>query len=98
MSPVPFEAARAWMFEAALPLWAERGVDRVDGGFYEELDPEGRPTACDFKRVRVMCRQIYVFSHGAVLGFRRVPVQVSGMVMPPRNPKRPGYRRFGARR
>ena len=70
MSPVPFEAARAWMFEAALPLWAERGVDRVDGGFYEELDAEGRPTACDFKRVRVMCRQIYVFSHGTVLGWK----------------------------
>jgi len=35
---------------------------------------------------------------GAVLGYRRVPVQVSGMEMPPRNPKRPGYRRFGARR
>ncbi|MEQ1811878.1 MAG: AGE family epimerase/isomerase [Terricaulis sp.] len=71
MSPVPFEAARAWMFEAALPFWAERGVDRVDGGFYEELDPDGRPTACDFKRVRVMCRQIYVFSHGAVLGWKQ---------------------------
>lgn len=70
MSPVPFEAARAWMFEAALPLWAERGVDRVDGGFYEELGAEGRPTACDFKRVRVMCRQIYVFSHGTVLGWK----------------------------
>lgn len=71
MSPVPFEAARAWMFEAALPFWAERGVDRIDGGFYEELDHEGRPTACDFKRVRVMCRQIYVFSHGALLGWKQ---------------------------
>jgi mannose/cellobiose epimerase-like protein (N-acyl-D-glucosamine 2-epimerase family) len=71
MNPVPFEAARAWMFEAALPLWAERGVDRVDGGFYEELDADGRPTACAFKRVRVMCRQIYVFSHGALLGWKQ---------------------------
>ena len=41
---------------------------------------------------------VIVSALGAVLGFRRVPVQVSGMVMPPRNPKRPGYRRFGARR
>lgn len=41
---------------------------------------------------------VVVSALGAVLGFRRVPVQVSGMVMPPRNPKRPGYRRFGARR
>lgn len=35
---------------------------------------------------------------GTVVGSRRIPVQVSGMVMPPRNPKRPGYRRFGGRR
>ncbi len=70
MSQVPFAAARAWMFEAALPLWAERGLDRVDGGFYEELDANGHPTACDFKRVRVVCRQIYVFSHAALLGWR----------------------------
>lgn len=35
---------------------------------------------------------------GTVIGFRRLPVQVSGMAMPPRNPSRPGYRRFGGRR
>jgi mannose/cellobiose epimerase-like protein (N-acyl-D-glucosamine 2-epimerase family) len=69
MNPVPFEAARAWLFEAALPLWAERGVDRVDGGFYEELDSSARPTDRAFKRVRVTCRQIYVFSHAALLGW-----------------------------
>jgi len=34
----------------------------------------------------------------AVLGFRRVPVQVSGMSMPRRNPNRPGYRRFATNR
>lgn len=57
------------MFEAALPFWAEHGVDRIDGGFYEELDHNGRPTACGFKRVRVICRQIYVFSHAALQGW-----------------------------
>jgi mannose/cellobiose epimerase-like protein (N-acyl-D-glucosamine 2-epimerase family) len=70
MSQVPFDAARAWLFDAALPLWAERGIDRIDGGFYEELTPEGLPTACDFKRVRVVCRQIYVFSHAALQGWK----------------------------
>ncbi|MBL8546105.1 MAG: AGE family epimerase/isomerase [Hyphomonadaceae bacterium] len=69
MSSVPFAAARAWLFDAALPFWAERGVDRIDGGFYEELGADGRPTDCDFKRVRVICRQIYVFSHAASLGW-----------------------------
>lgn len=70
MSQVPFAAVRAWMFDAALPFWAERGVDRVDGGFYEELAPNGAPTACDHKRVRTMCRQTYVFAHAAMLGWR----------------------------
>ncbi len=69
MSQVPFAAARAWMFEAALPFWAEHGVDRINGGFHEELAPNGAPTACGFKRVRVICRQIYVFSHASLLGW-----------------------------
>jgi len=69
MSQVPFAAARAWMFEAALPFWAEHGVDRIDGGFYEELAPSGAATACEFKRVRVICRQIYVFSHASLMGW-----------------------------
>ncbi len=69
MSQVPFAAVRAWMFEAALPFWAEHGVDRVDGGFYEELAPNGAPTSCDYKRVRVICRQIYVFAHASLLGW-----------------------------
>lgn len=70
MSQVPFAPVRAWMFEAALPFWAERGVDRVDGGFYEDLSPDGAPTACDYKRVRTMCRQTYVFAHAAMLGWK----------------------------
>lgn len=57
------------MFEAALPFWAAHGVDRARGGFYEELDLTGRPTDVSFKRTRVICRQIYAFSHGAMLGW-----------------------------
>lgn len=68
---VPFDAVRAWMFDAALPLWAARGVDTEHGGFFEELDAAGAPTACTFKRVRVICRQTYVFSHAALLGWQR---------------------------
>lgn len=69
MNQVPFAAARSWMFDAALPFWAAHGVDRVNGGFHEELTPAGVPTACDFKRVRVICRQIYVFAHASLLGW-----------------------------
>lgn len=69
MTQIPFAEIRRWIFSDALPLWAERGVDREHGGFMEELSPEGGVTACDFKRVRVQCRQIYSFSHGALLGW-----------------------------
>jgi N-acylglucosamine 2-epimerase/mannose-6-phosphate isomerase len=61
-------AIRAWMFETALPFWARNGVDHEAGGYVELFDAEGRPRT-DYKRVRVIGRQIYVFSHAAVLGW-----------------------------
>ena len=69
MPTVPFADVRSWMFDAALPFWGDAGVDRRRGGFYEELDLAGRPTDVPFKRTRAMCRQVYVFSHAAVLGW-----------------------------
>ncbi len=63
------ERARQWVFREALPFWADAGVDRVHGGFHEALDLHGLPAAVDFRRLRVTCRQIYVFSHAATLGF-----------------------------
>lgn len=41
---------------------------------------------------------VIISALGAVLGFRRVPVQITGIPMPRRNPSRPGYRRFAAKR
>lgn len=69
MSQIPFGEVRAWMFQGALPFWAAHGVDKVHGGFLEELGFDGKETACAFKRVRVMCRQTYVFAHAAELGW-----------------------------
>jgi len=69
MSVLPFEQVRTWMFDQALPLWGTRGVDTQFGGFFEELGSDGAPTACPYKRVRTMCRQVYVFSHASVLGW-----------------------------
>jgi mannose/cellobiose epimerase-like protein (N-acyl-D-glucosamine 2-epimerase family) len=66
---IDFDEVRTWVFQSALPFWAEHGVDRRHGGFLEEVSFEGRPTACEFKRVRVICRQVYVFSHAALLGW-----------------------------
>jgi len=69
-SMTPFAEIRSWMFDAALPFWGSAGVDRARGGFFEELDLNGQPTAASFKRTRVVCRQIYAFAHGALLGWR----------------------------
>lgn len=66
----PFAEVRSWMFDAALPFWGSAGVDHARGGFFEELDLAGRPTDALFKRTRVVCRQIYSFSHGALLGWQ----------------------------
>lgn len=70
MSQIPFAAAHDWLFRAALPFWAAYGLDHAYGGFLEELSPDGAPTACAFKRVRVLCRQTYVFAHAAELGWK----------------------------
>lgn len=61
------EQARSWMFDLALPFWLEQGVDRVNGGYVEMFDADGRASA-DYKRTRVMARQLYVFSHAAMHG------------------------------
>ncbi|MES1203912.1 MAG: AGE family epimerase/isomerase [Pseudomonadota bacterium] len=68
---IPFEEIRRWMFEAALPLWGSAGVDHERGGFREELSLKGGPTDVGFKRVRAQCRQVYVFSHADMLGWKQ---------------------------
>lgn len=71
MTEIRFEAVRTWMFDTALPFWAEAGVDRADGGFVEQLDMAGRDGGVGFKRTRAQCRQIYCFTHSALLGWDR---------------------------
>ncbi|MBM4265242.1 MAG: mannose-6-phosphate isomerase [Deltaproteobacteria bacterium] len=68
--PIPFADIRAWMFDEALPFWGTAGLDREHGGFLEELTLDGAETNVAFKRTRVTCRQIYVFSHAALLGWK----------------------------
>ncbi len=58
-----------WMFNQALPFWAQHGVDRENGGFVERLNLEATRRYTDSKRIRVIGRQIYVFSHASLLGF-----------------------------
>lgn len=58
-----------WLRDHALPLWAGAGTDRVQGGFIERLRPDGSPDFAADKRSMVQARQIYVYSHAAMLGF-----------------------------
>ena len=63
------DAIHRWMFRAALPWWAANGLDLANGGYVEQMTPDGRDAAVAFKRTRVTARQIYVFSHAYILGF-----------------------------
>lgn len=66
---VPLDRIREWVFEQALPFWAENGADWKYGGFLESLNMRGADAGVDFKRTRVTARQIYVFSHAHLLGW-----------------------------
>lgn len=59
---------RAWLGEVLLPYWRERTVDRAHGGFFERLTSEGALVPLDYKRTRLQGRQIYLFSHAALIG------------------------------
>jgi mannose-6-phosphate isomerase len=60
---------RDWMLGAALPFWADQGRDAPGRGVRESLTRDGRPAEPGFKRMRVQARQIYAFSHAALLGW-----------------------------
>ncbi|TDH37966.1 phosphoheptose isomerase [Pseudohoeflea suaedae] len=68
--PVPsLDYIRSWLFESALPLWSTAGVDLINGGVHEALHHDGTPADPGFKRLRVLARQIYCFSHAKMLGW-----------------------------
>lgn len=53
---------RQWLVEHAWPLWRDHGVDRQAGGFHEALDASTLTCPVQFRRLRVLTRQIHVFS------------------------------------
>jgi len=60
--------AREFLCKSALPLWSTVGMDYNDGGFVERLHVNGAPDCHAVKRTLVQARQIYVYSHAAILG------------------------------
>jgi mannose-6-phosphate isomerase len=56
---------KAWLLEAAFPLWADVGRD---GGFFEKIAQDGRPVEAP-RRFRVAARQTYAFALARDLGW-----------------------------
>ena len=63
------ERLRRWVLDQALPLWGGIGFDSARGAFVERLTFEGAPLLSAPRRAMVQGRQIYVFSHAAMLGW-----------------------------
>ncbi len=61
--------ARAWLFEAALPLWWHEGFDRSSGVFHERIGLDGRAVASLPRRSRVQARQTFVYAMAGRLGW-----------------------------
>ncbi len=62
--------ARNWLFNQALPVWADIGLDREFGGAYEALDMDGKPIHDMGRRFRVQARQVYAFAHAHEMGWK----------------------------
>ncbi|HTV34119.1 MAG TPA: AGE family epimerase/isomerase [Methylocella sp.] len=60
-----------WLLQDALPLWADYGVDRKRGGFFERLNKDLTPFE-EPRRARLVARQIYCFAMGQAVGFEGV--------------------------
>ncbi|MGA0603403.1 AGE family epimerase/isomerase [Caulobacter sp. KR2-114] len=58
----------AWLRDTAFPLWAERGPDRVLGGWHDRLDQSGEPAAGP-QRARVQARQVWTFAQAPRFGW-----------------------------
>jgi len=52
----------AWLRDTAWPRWLADGIDRKRGSFFEALALDGSGCTAGFRRLRVVARQIVVFS------------------------------------
>jgi mannose-6-phosphate isomerase len=60
-----------WLAGAAWPLWLARGVDWNARAFHESLTLEDHRCDAGFRRLRVVARQVYVFSEAHRRGLPR---------------------------
>ncbi|MCC6779366.1 MAG: AGE family epimerase/isomerase [Hyphomicrobiales bacterium] len=57
-----------WLLEAALPLWWQRGADRVNGGFHDSLALDGTAVIGP-RRARSIARMVYSWCEAPRLGW-----------------------------
>lgn len=57
-----------WLFENALPIWRDVGVDKEKGGIYETLGLDGSPVDVN-RRTRVAARQVYSYALAKRMGY-----------------------------
>lgn len=60
-----------WLKNRSWPLWLDYGVDWQAGAFHESLTLQNYQVPSDFRRLRVLARQIYVFSQAHQHGLKR---------------------------
>jgi mannose-6-phosphate isomerase len=60
-----------WLAGAAWPLWLAHGVDWQAGAFHESLTLDECRSTAGFRRLRVVARQVYVFSQAHRHGLPR---------------------------
>lgn len=59
---------RDWLFNAALPIWRDTGVDKAKGGVFETLALDGTPADVN-RRTRVAARQVYSYALARQMGY-----------------------------
>lgn len=69
-----------WLRNVAWPFWLEKGLARdIDArpvGFHEHLAFDDYRCTADFRRLRVVARQIYVFSEAVTAGMSEAVIAV----------------------
>ena len=71
------DALETWLLERAVPLWLAHGIDRQAGGFHEHLTGGDYRCTADFRRLRVVTRQIFVFARAHQAGVARADAAVA---------------------
>lgn len=60
---------KTWLFDKALPIWRDTGLDRAKGGVFEKIGLDGKPVD-DARRTRVAARQVYSYALAKQMGYQ----------------------------